>query len=237
LSGKVSKFRAVFEAREQMAREETNAELVPPTKLEPVPEEIPRLNLESAPIDTPQLIQKEPRTEKAPGIKLEPTSGYLQLSNHFIYDVMPTLKPSDGYVLLYLIARTHGFRQDRVIAPLETIASACHMSRTQARRCVRALAGRKLIKIVAVDSENVDPTKRGMVLEVLLPRLNSAPLSKTAPGSKFTPNKDKDLKDTNKREVASPDFKNCPDCHGTGFYYPNGVEHGVAKCRHEKLAT
>ena len=29
----------------------------------------------------------------------------------------------------------------------------------------------------------------------------------------------------------------CPDCKGSGFYYPNGTGGGVAKCRHEKLTT
>jgi len=27
----------------------------------------------------------------------------------------------------------------------------------------------------------------------------------------------------------------CPDCHGTGFYYPSGVSGGVVKCKHAKL--
>jgi hypothetical protein len=27
----------------------------------------------------------------------------------------------------------------------------------------------------------------------------------------------------------------CPDCFGTGMYYPGGFEMGVAKCRHERL--
>jgi hypothetical protein len=27
----------------------------------------------------------------------------------------------------------------------------------------------------------------------------------------------------------------CPDCQGTGFYYPKGVEGGVARCKHEQL--
>ena len=31
------------------------------------------------------------------------------------------------------------------------------------------------------------------------------------------------------------DTSRCPDCHGTGFYYPEGVTGGVAKCKHEKL--
>ena len=29
----------------------------------------------------------------------------------------------------------------------------------------------------------------------------------------------------------------CPDCKGSGFYYPNGPTSGVAKCKHEKLAA
>jgi hypothetical protein len=31
------------------------------------------------------------------------------------------------------------------------------------------------------------------------------------------------------------DASQCPDCKGSGFYYPNGTTGGVAKCRHEKL--
>jgi hypothetical protein len=31
------------------------------------------------------------------------------------------------------------------------------------------------------------------------------------------------------------DASQCPDCKGSGFYYPNGPSGGVAKCKHEKL--
>lgn len=31
------------------------------------------------------------------------------------------------------------------------------------------------------------------------------------------------------------DISQCPDCHGTGFFYPKGVEGGVARCKHEQL--
>ncbi|HEY0404768.1 MAG TPA: hypothetical protein VGC89_03520 [Pyrinomonadaceae bacterium] len=33
------------------------------------------------------------------------------------------------------------------------------------------------------------------------------------------------------------DTSQCPDCQGSGFYYPNGPTSGVAKCKHEKLQT
>jgi hypothetical protein len=47
--------------------------------------------------------------------------------------------------------------------------------------------------------------------------------------------KRKDQKDNLKKEVASPSFQNCPDCNGSGFWYPNGTEKGVARCSHSKL--
>jgi hypothetical protein len=34
---------------------------------------------------------------------------------------------------------------------------------------------------------------------------------------------------------ASTDWSQCPDCQGSGFYYPSGQTGGVAKCKHERL--
>jgi len=38
-------------------------------------------------------------------------------------------------------------------------------------------------------------------------------------------------------EGTRADVSNCPDCFGTGMYYPDGYEKGVARCLHEKLST
>jgi hypothetical protein len=37
---------------------------------------------------------------------------------------------------------------------------------------------------------------------------------------------------------ASPlvDVSQCPDCQGSGFYYPNGLAGGVAKCKHVNMS-
>jgi hypothetical protein len=32
------------------------------------------------------------------------------------------------------------------------------------------------------------------------------------------------------------DASKCPDCQGTGFWYPQGREQGVSKCKHARLA-
>ena len=36
-------------------------------------------------------------------------------------------------------------------------------------------------------------------------------------------------------QSAKVDASQCPDCFGTGMFYPEGFDKGVAKCRHEKL--
>lgn len=33
------------------------------------------------------------------------------------------------------------------------------------------------------------------------------------------------------------DVSKCPDCNGTGWWYPKGPEKGVARCKHERLIT
>ncbi len=38
-----------------------------------------------------------------------------------------------------------------------------------------------------------------------------------------------------KPPAAPLDASSCPECGGTGFYYPEGVEKGVKICKHEKL--
>jgi hypothetical protein len=198
-------------------------------------ESTPRVDSAPGTNYTPPPVQITPGTDSTPHADSAPRKGFLQLTNHYIYDIMPTLKPSDGYVLLYLLAKTHGFQQTTAIVTLNKIASACHISRSQARICLRALAARKHIKIVSKDENNPDLLLRGFVIEMLIPRVDSKPRAESTPGIKFTPIKEKDLKEINKRESATPDYKNCPDCQGSGFWYPEGTERGVAKCKHARL--
>ena len=40
-----------------------------------------------------------------------------------------------------------------------------------------------------------------------------------------------------KTALSNEEARNCPDCGGSGMYYPEGYEKGVAKCRHEKLTA
>jgi len=37
--------------------------------------------------------------------------------------------------------------------------------------------------------------------------------------------------------LSDTERRNCPDCAGTGFWYPQGADKGVAKCKHLKLRS
>jgi hypothetical protein len=176
----------------------------------------------------------------APPSETEATKGFLKLTNHFVYDLMPTLKPTDGYVLLYLIARTHGFGKTSIVITQGTIANACHISDSQVRVCMKTLATRKLIQY-RIDRDNPNALLRGYWVEMLIPpppaRSDFKGASVSEAPSKSTPIKERTYERKNlKRDVSKEaDASQCPDCHGTGMWYPEGFGKGVAKCRHERL--
>lgn len=45
----------------------------------------------------------------------------------------------------------------------------------------------------------------------------------------------KELPDQATVKPSIPEGQTCPDCANTGWWYPNGVDKGVARCRHERL--
>jgi hypothetical protein len=43
--------------------------------------------------------------------------------------------------------------------------------------------------------------------------------------------------ETTEPTAARSDVRECPDCWGTGMYYPGGFDKGVARCKHERLMS
>ena len=99
------------------------------------------------------------------------------------------------------------------------------------RRTVKKLLGKGLV-------EKIDRKFGGseQVIEYRvfsLDRLTGGDRTSTMDSpSKMAPNKEKDLKE-NQKGIDAP---LCPDCMGTGFYYPQGTAKGVARRPHAKLA-
>jgi hypothetical protein len=246
-------------------------------------------------------VRKVRDAKIAPHAETAPVRGHLRVPNEILYNILPTLKPSEAIVLLRLYALSHGFQKNTCTVSLDKLASGCNLSRTQTRVCVRNLERKKLIKGQGTDNTNSQKELRGLHFEVRLPsatRAEIAPHTKSAPGAETTPNKEKSIKETTQTQdepvvgvragskftieecrkyaqhlqttgqginnpggyattihrtgeadmliesflrpqAPSPssnlDTSQCPDCHGSGFYYPKGVEGGVARCKHEQL--
>lgn len=100
--------------------------------------------------------------------------------------------------------------------------------------------------------KNVSVDKWGEVWEVLVTELRIAAGRTTVSSAPafFAEHLRRRLWKTDKKQLAAnseepaaqnsmpvADPKNCPDCFGTGMFYPEGFEKGVARCVHEKLTS
>ncbi|HEY0170159.1 MAG TPA: hypothetical protein VGB98_03835 [Pyrinomonadaceae bacterium] len=277
------------------AKTAPHAEIVPRAEITPHVDSASDVKTHSEPVRKVRDAEIAPRAETAP------VRGHLRVPNEILYNILPTLKPSEAIVLLRLYALSHGFQKNTCTVSLDKLASSCNLSRTQTRVCVRNLERKKLIKGQGTDNTNSQKELRGLHFEVRLPsatRAEIAPHTKSAPRAEITPNKEKTIKENTQTqdesvvgvragskftieecrkyahhlqstgqginnpggyattihrtgeadmliesflrpEAPSPssnlDTSQCPDCHGSGFYYPKGVEGGVARCKHEQL--
>jgi hypothetical protein len=246
----------------------------------------------------PEPVRKVRDAEITSHAESAPVRGHLRVPNEVLYNILPTLKPSEAIVLLRLYALSHGFQKNTCTVSLDRLASGCNLSRTQTRVCVRSLERKRLIKSQGIDNTNSQKDMRGLHFEVKLPsatRAESVPHAKSTSDTEITPNKVNTQKEnTQTQDVGvrvgsrftveecrkyakhlqstgqginnpggyattihrtgeadmliesflhpeSPDpssnvdASQCPDCKGTGFFYPKGAEGGVARCKHEQL--
>lgn len=159
--------------------------------------------------------------------------------------IMKTLELSDQSVLNRLYRLTWGFHRDTCKVSKESLAEACNIHPRQVPRSTKRLAARGLIEVIGHDMDNANRLERGTIYRMLLPRAAVSIKSSgdikarggiKSPGAQVSPIKENVLKEnTKKGNELTLDTKNCPDCHGTGFWYPSGIEQGVAKCQHNKL--
>ncbi len=250
----------------------------------------------------PEPVRKVRDAENTSHAETAPVRGHLRVPNEILYNIFPSLKPSEAIVLLRLYALSHGFQKNTCTVSLDKLASGCNLSRTQTRVCVRSLERKRFIKSRGTDNTNSQKDLRGLHFEVNLmspARADSAPHTKSASRAENAPNKVNTQKENTQTQdtpaasvrvgskfsldecrryakhlqstgqginnpggyattihrtgeadllvesflhpeatielAANLDTSRCPDCNGTGFYYPQGTKGGVARCKHERL--
>jgi hypothetical protein len=162
--------------------------------------------------------------------------GFLKLYYQLIDHLFPQLDPKEQTVYLHLYRLSWGFGKPTIFISNPRLASRTGMSVRGLHDVTNRLIGKKLLVKVR---QVIEPgAEQGIEWSIAIP----AGLAKIAGQENFAGQAksaaiiDKDLKESNKREMAAPDYKTCPDCQGSGFWYPEGNEKGVAKCKHARLA-
>ncbi len=166
---------------------------------------------------------------------LPESKGFLKLYYQLIDHLFPQLDPKEQTVYLHLYRLSWGFGKSTIFISNPRLAARAGMS----VRGLHDVTGRLISKKLLVKVRQVvEPgQEQGIEWSVAIP----AGLAKIAGQENFAGQAksatiiDKALKENTKREEASQDYKNCPDCSGSGFWYPEGIEKGVAKCKHAKL--
>ena len=155
--------------------------------------------------------------------------GHMQLPHRYT-DHLPRWLSSDEqavYVQLYRLS--WGWGKDVCFISNPKLAERSGVPETSMRRAVKKLIGKGLIEKT---DRRFGGTEQGIEYRVFsLDRLTRQDRAfKADSPSTLAPNKEKDIK-----EILKADASQCPDCMGTGFYYPEGTAKGVKRCEHRKL--
>jgi hypothetical protein len=213
-------------------------------KLSPGDKLSPRVNMSSpAEIVTPSRDKSAPDDKMSPDDKLSPgdinTRSWTGVPNDVWKKINRRLTPAEQAIFSYLYRQTRGFHRDEYRTAKSELARACMMSERNVPRITKKLTQKGLIEILGHDLDNPDFTKRGTLYRMLVPGAAVKPHGgggdNLSSGANLSPHSNKRSKENLKEVSPSANPKNCPDCNGTGFWYPEGVEKGVSKCKHERM--
>lgn len=157
--------------------------------------------------------------------------GHFELPHQITDHLLPHLDPFEQAIYLQLYRLSWGHKSSRCLISNERLAERAHMSVAKVKTVTASLAGKGLIK--KASRPHGQRVVQGVEYEVFAPTWQlqrsrppgSQPDSSRLPGG---PNKE-ELKEIDKGAV------DCPDCYGTGMWYPEGFDKGVARCAHRRL--
>jgi hypothetical protein len=162
---------------------------------------------------------------------------FTRIPNGILDRVLPTLSAYDQLVLLRLYRLSRGFGKEECTVGYQTLAVACNMSARQAQISVERLILAGWIERVDMVQGGQSRQGRGSVYRVNLPAAATKERGAIAQGAiaGSATNKDKDINERIKRGSRARDYSDCPDCEGRGYWWPEGYEKGVAKCKHKRM--
>ncbi|HEV7859917.1 MAG TPA: helix-turn-helix domain-containing protein [Pyrinomonadaceae bacterium] len=239
-----SDVRRIQEEKRAREEEQQNQEVVPARNADTAKSAHSAKNAVSAKT-SPGSLQIAVTAKNADTANFAHPEQFYRIPNELDDKIIPTLKPGEQSVLRRIYRLTRGFRSDTCTVSMATLASACNISTRKVAYALNTLEERGYIKRRETGNKGKSNDSRGCLIECLIPEVVSAKSAHSAKNAvsardavsaQNADNKESIKTKYIKGESAAPDYKNCPDCQGSGFYYPEGVEKGVAKCKHARLA-
>lgn len=236
-------FREVLEAQAKSEQTAIASPAIEQSTIEPdaiAPSTIERPAIaEHATIEPFQPSPSHGATVEPPAIapRAIASDAFTRVPNGILDRVLPTLNPYDQLVLLRLYRLSRGFGKEECTVGYQTLAVACNMSARQAQISVERLTLAGWIERVDTVQGGKSRQERGSVYRVNLPAATTKERGAIAHGAIAgdATNKYKDINENIKRGAPARNFSNCPDCEGRGYWWPEGFEKGVAKCKHKRL--
>jgi DNA-binding Lrp family transcriptional regulator len=162
-------------------------------------------------------------------------SGHTEVPHVYADHLCRILTPPEQSVYFQLFRLSWGWKKETCFISNPRLGERSNLGESTVRKVIKSLVAKNLIE--RVGAKFGSDGEQGVTYRVLPlsgPPRDSGPAGKSGPLSRG-PIKEKDLKESNKKVLASPDYRKCPDCQGSGFWYPDGVEKGVAKCKHVRM--
>lgn len=201
------------------------------------------------PPDDRPLKSSQPANTRQPGESRQPpqsslnllsalpdAKGHLETPYQLLDHLFRHLPPPQQVVYMQLYRLSWGFKKEKCFISNPGLAARSCLSLSAVKENVNKLIEKGLIE----KTGNVQGFGKNQGVEYIVhapswqvarssqPRRGSQPGESSQPGN--GPNKDLDQKEIEKGEALA-----CPDCQGTGFWYPGGTDKGVARCAHKRL--
>jgi hypothetical protein len=157
-------------------------------------------------------------------------SGHTEIPHQLIDHLYPHLDPYEQAVFTQLYRLSWGYKNNHCHISNDRLAERAGMSVAKLKQVTRGLESKGLIKKVSTPhGQNV---VQGVEYEVQTSswQLRRSQPQRSQPDDsqlQYAPNKEEDLKEIDKGG-------RCPDCFGTGYWYPEGYDKGVARCPHAR---
>jgi predicted transcriptional regulator len=164
-------------------------------------------------------------------------AGHSRLNHDFFDEVLVKLNDKEQLLYIHLFRYREGSSNTTVMVSLPRLAERTSLSISSIQRAERSLITKGMLE--KIETRNGYQKEQGRRYRLFIPT-SLRTQTRLVRGNRLvteTSIKDKDLKENIKRDSASLDTKNCPDCDGMGVRYLDPLDYskGTVKCKHEKL--